>query len=195
MMALRQRVRVGLLACGLAVGLAGCAAPEPSWRGLDVSSGQFIVLRHNTSRRGDFAGYYRSPQLGVMRLWGEGDRFAGRFSYVREGVAIVGALLGTRDGNLLRFDWDEVARSCRDARTLHGVGYFLYDPPQGEGSRPRLFGHRHFISLVQSPYHIPARHVARGAHPVSAVRISAEPPIDAAACTATCSCAHASTKP
>lgn len=148
-----NRSRSALL-LGALLACTACAKPISSWRGLDVSSGLNRVIVAQASARAAFAGVYRSPQLGRLELQQHEDHIDGRFSYHRGTARVEGALLGRFTGNLLQFRWCErhsVPGHAEHTTRKHGSGEFLFDPPLGDQTHPRLFGHRDYLSQLGPP--------------------------------------------
>jgi hypothetical protein len=179
-MRLRRRTLLELSA-GTSVALSASALfaepamacdDDPSFTGLDPSSGLQVTLRISKLRAERFEGTFRSPQLGTLTLSHTGTDVLGRFQYARAGARVSGALEGRAHGNLLRFSFREAHRGPEGEVLVRGEGFFLFDPPQGDQTRVRLFGARHHRMLEQAERPGLFRFASRSAGPVMATRLS-----------------------
>ena len=135
-----------LTAGGGGVVAIGCAAPV-RWEGVDVSSGQQMVLvAGEMPAGGSFTGSYRSPQCGELELLQDGARLGGSF-YQSGDRQSVTTLKGTVRGNLAEFSWQERTLSAARSTPLKGSGFFLFDRPAN--GRVRLFGRRTFLVATE----------------------------------------------
>jgi hypothetical protein len=175
------------LACALLLALSACASPTLGWSGLDVSSGQNRSILPRSGRF-EFAGVYRSPQLGRLQLWQRGSHVQGRFDYTRGAACVVGVLEGTLEGNWLRFAWQETHRFPTRLTRQRGGGEFFYDAPLGDQTRPRLFGRRDYRSRLSAPQKNFVQVLRVDGGPITAVRSATNPSQRPPACAATCSC-------
>jgi hypothetical protein len=145
----------------------------PNWRGLDASGGRTLVLAQAAVCGIEFAGTYRSPQLGALQLWHAEDGIQGRYGFVREGVRVSGALDGALEDNLLQLTWRETHHTRDGEQRHHGDGYFLYQPSAVGEPRTRLFGARQHIVLAETVRHNVYDFDRRSAGPMTAIKLAA----------------------
>jgi hypothetical protein len=127
-------------ALALSLALAACT-PSYGWTGVDVSSGREVtIVQGRLPAHHGFAGRYRSPQIGLLRLTALQTRVAGAYAYEREGCNVYGQLDGASEGNLLTFAWREDHRECGRSEPVEGRGFFLYEARGESPRRARLFG-------------------------------------------------------
>jgi hypothetical protein len=163
--------RTRALAAVLSLAAVSCAS-TPVWRGLDTSSGQNLVITPRADGPYDLTGWYRSPQLGELRLQQAGARVRGEFATAMGGTRlVVGVLEGDLDGNLLRFSWRERGPTRRVSQA-HGHGYLLAQPINADTTRaPQLYGGRDYTIVAPQPAHLPQEGTRIG-EPLTAVRVS-----------------------
>ena len=123
--------RLSFLAqCVLAAGLGGVIACSPVFEGVDPSTGARVRLETgDAAPNTQFSGQWDSPQLGQLSLREDApDSFSGSYRVQRQDppCPVVGRLLGTRSGNLLRVSWNENYSACGRAVPVRGRGYFFY---------------------------------------------------------------------
>jgi hypothetical protein len=170
----------------VAAGALACTT-APTFRGIDVSSGQTIELKPFTHRQGTlpkgvpispdrqptFDGTYLSPQFGIVNLTRQPNaKIEGDFKYKSCGCEVKGMIHGKVVDNLMSFEWTEDAPSCLDGWHARGNGHlFLSTQPRSDGL-PRLFGHHAYSVDVSDERHATYHTEVRDAGVLTAVRVT-----------------------
>jgi hypothetical protein len=143
---IRNRALWGALV--LCAGTA-CTA-EPTFRGVDVTSGRAIELSRDPASLPSFEGSYRSAQLGELLLRQERKKLHGTYVQSFGDCEIVGSLEGSITNNLAEFRWAEQDSCPNGVAVLRGRGFVFYVEAESSDSRARLFGRRMQAGVVPS---------------------------------------------
>jgi hypothetical protein len=115
-----------LVAFGLALAVAGCAAKPPG----DADRPSPGAMPAG----GSWRGVYQGPYHIGLNIWTEGNRAVGNWRAVGDRE---GEFSGTAFGNLLVLNWAEHATSSKERWS--GRGYFVYSAAQG-GKPAQIYG-------------------------------------------------------